>query len=225
MSDLSRRGFLGRLGAVALLPMQGQDPLAGRGELGTLRDPAAAGRPRAPTELADYDERIKAIEHRLACSCGCTLDIFTCRTTDFTCTYSPQLHREVVDLDRAGKTAQEILDAFVEQYGEKALMAPKPEGFNLWGYLLPGSAILVAGGALVALISRRSRVLIPSGARDLLSEARGPLGRPLAVGRDEAGDPGPNSPHRQGEEAKSGIPLASPEEMERLRRALAEVED
>ena len=34
-------------------------------------------------------------------------------------------------------------------------MAPKPEGFNLWGYLLPGSAILVAGGALVAFISRR----------------------------------------------------------------------
>jgi cytochrome c-type biogenesis protein CcmH len=216
MSNLSRRGFLGRLGAVALLPMQGQnplqgqDPLAGKGKLGTLRDPAAAGRPRAPTEIADYDERIKAIEHRLACSCGCTLDIFTCRTTDFTCTYSPQLHREVVDLDRAGKTAQEILGAFVQKYGEKALMAPKPEGFNLWGYLLPGSAILVAGGALVAVLSRRSRV---------------PLGRSLAGARDEAGDPGPNSPHRQGEEAKSEVAPASPEEMERLRRALAEVED
>jgi hypothetical protein len=89
VSRLSRRGFLGRLGAAALIPMQGQEPLAGTGEVGTLRDPAAAGRSRAPTEIADYDERIKAIEHRLACSCGCTLDIFTCRTTDFTCTYSP----------------------------------------------------------------------------------------------------------------------------------------
>jgi len=45
---------------------------------------------------------------------------------------SSWLHREVVELDRAGKTAQEILDAFVAKYGEKALMAPKPEGFNLW---------------------------------------------------------------------------------------------
>jgi len=205
MSDLSRRGFLARLGAAALIPQQGQDSLAGRGELGTLRDPAAAGRPRAPTEIADYDERIKAIEHRLACSCGCTLDIFTCRTTDFTCTYSPQLHREVVELDRAGKTAQEILDAFVEKYGEKALMAPKPEGFNLWGYLLPGSAILVAGGALVAVLFRRSRLLIPSGAGDLQGEAPGPRGRSLAGARDED--------------------ARAPEEMERLRRALAEVED
>jgi cytochrome c-type biogenesis protein CcmH len=211
MSNLSRRGFLGRLGAVALLPMQGQnplqgqDPLAGKGKLGTLRDPAAAGRPRAPTEIADYDERIKAIEHRLACSCGCTLDIFTCRTTDFTCTYSPQLHREVVELDRAGKTAQEILDAFVEKYGEKALMAPKAEGFNLWGYLLPGSAILVAGGALVAVLSRRRAAAAEAGGAGI-AEPR------LSV-------------ERPGSEGKSTPALASPEEMERLRRALAEVED
>ena len=131
VSDCSRRSFIGRLGAVALLPLQqAQGPLAGQGAVGTLRDPGAAGRARAPTEIADYDERIKVIEQRLACSCGCTLDVFTCRTTDFTCTYSPQLHREVVELDRAGKTAQEILDAFVAKYGEKALMAPEAGGLQ-----------------------------------------------------------------------------------------------
>ncbi len=206
MSDLSRRRFLGWVGAAAVLPIQqGQDSLAGRGELGTLRDPAAAGRPRAPTEIADYDERIKAIEHRLACSCGCTLDIFTCRTTDFTCTYSPELHREVVALDRAGKTAQEILDAFVDKYGEKALMAPKPEGFNLWGYLLPGSAILLAGGALVAVLSRRRVVVAEAGGVEV-ADPRLSV-QPPGAGARPAGAP------------------ASPEEMERLRRALAEVED
>ena len=205
MSDLSRRRFLGAIGAVALLPIQGQDSLAGRGELGTLRDPAAAGRPRAPTEIADYDERIKAIEHRLACNCGCTLDIFTCRTTDFTCTYSPELHREVVALDRAGKTAQEILDAFVAKYGEKALMAPKAEGFNLWGYLLPGSAILLAGGALVAVLSRRRAAVAEAGSAGTAE----PSPSVVLDGSDRQHSPAP----------------ASPEEMERLRRALAEVED
>ena len=205
MSDCSRRAFLGRLGAAALLPLplqEAQGPLAGQGEVGTLRDPTAAGRPRAPTEIADYDERIKSIEHRLACTCGCTLDIFTCRTTDFTCTYSPELHREVVELDRAGKTAQEILDAFVAKYGEKALMAPKPEGFNLWGYLLPGSAIVLAGGALAAFISRRKVAVA-----DAAAASSGP-GLTLAGSEQEP----PSSP-------------ATPEEMDRLRRALAEVED
>ena len=204
MTHQSRRAFLGGLGAAALLPLQqAQGPLAGQGEVGTLRDPGAAGRPRAPTEIADYDERIKTIEQRLACTCGCTLDIFTCRTTDFTCTYSPELHREVVDLDRAGKTAQEILDAFVAKYGEKALMAPKPEGFNLWGYLLPGSAILLAGGALAAFISRR---------KVAVAEAAAPAG---SVASDAAPVPAVEPP----------AVTATPEEMERLRRALAEVED
>lgn len=197
MSDLGRRDFLGRLGALATLPagLQVQDSLAGRGSEGTLRDPYAVGRPRDVTRIEDYDERIKTIEHRLACNCGCTLDVFTCRTTDFTCSYSPKLHREVVAMDKAGKSAQEILDAFVAEYGEKALMAPKPEGFNLWGYLLPGSLILVAGAGLLAFVSRRR----------------------VAVAETGTAPPG------AGPGAASAS--ATPEELERLRQALAEVED
>jgi len=202
MSRVPRRDFLRRLGALAVVPAGTvlQDSLAGRGAVGTLGDPTVVGRPRAPTRIEDFDERIKAIEHRLACNCGCTLDIFTCRTTDFTCTYSPRLHQEVVAMDKAGKSAEEILDAFVAEYGEKALMAPRPEGFNLWGYLLPGSVILLAGAGLFAFISRR-KVAVAG------AEAAAGLGEPPAMG--EAG---------QG-------PVATPEEMERLRRALAEVED
>jgi cytochrome c-type biogenesis protein CcmH len=108
-----------------------------------------------PTDPRENDAEVQAIEQRLACNCGCTLDVFTCRTTDFTCTYSPRLHREVLALRDSGKTAQEILDAFVAKYGEKALMAPKPEGFNLAGYLLPGVLILSGGAALVLFIGRR----------------------------------------------------------------------
>ena len=196
--SLSRRGFLGRLGALAVAPMglQVQDSLAGRGATGTLRDPSVAGRPREATRIEDYDERIKAIEHRLACNCGCTLDVFTCRTTDFNCTYSPKLHREVVAMDKAGKSAEEILDAFVAEYGEKALMAPKPQGFNLWGYLLPGSLILAAGAGLFAFISRRRLAVADAGS---------------AVPGAASGAEPPR--------------VATPEEMERLRRALAEVDD
>jgi cytochrome c-type biogenesis protein CcmH len=198
MSGLGRRDFLGRLGALVSAPaaLQVQDSLAGRGSTGTLRDPSAVGRPREATRIEDYDERIKAIEHRLACNCGCTLDVFTCRTTDFTCTYSPKLHREVVAMDKAGKSAEEILDAFVAEYGEKALMAPKPQGFNLWGYLLPGSLILAAGAGLVAFISRR-RLAVADG-------------RPAGSGAGDGGEPARG---------------ATAEEMERLRRALAEVDD
>jgi cytochrome c-type biogenesis protein CcmH len=176
----------------AVLPVLGaqlQDSLSGRGAMGTLRDPTAIGAPRAPTDVDENEAEIQGIETRLACNCGCTLDVFTCRTTDFSCTYSPRLHREVLALRSQGKTAQQVLDAFVAKYGEKALMAPKPKGFNLAGYLVPGMTILSAAAALVMLIVRR---------RSAVAAAPTPSAAPSA---------------------------ASPEELERLRRALAEVED
>jgi cytochrome c-type biogenesis protein CcmH len=162
----TRREFLrvGMSWAVApVLGAQVQDSLAGRGAVGTLRDPTATGAPRAPTAADENEAEIQAIETRLACNCGCTLDVFTCRTTDFSCTYSPRLHREVLALRSQGKTAQQVLDAFVAKYGEKALMAPQPKGFNLAGYLVPGVTILSAGAALVALIFHRRRAAAAAG--------------------------------------------------------------
>lgn len=173
---MGRRAFLGAgLALIARRPAQNlpvlsaaqdspalpaaQDSLAGRGEIGTLRDPSAVGRSRVPTDPEENAAEIQAIELRLACNCGCTLDVFTCRTTDFSCTYSPKLHREVLALRNQGKSAQQVIDAFVEKYGEKALMAPKAKGFNLAGYLVPGAAIATAGAVLVLLISRRRAAL------------------------------------------------------------------
>jgi cytochrome c-type biogenesis protein CcmH len=167
-----------------------QDSLAGRGTIGTLRDPSVVGRSRTPTDPEENAAEIQAIELKLACNCGCTLDVFTCRTTDFSCTYSPKLHREVLALRSQGMSAQQVIDAFVDQYGEKALMAPKPRGFNLAGYLVPGVVIAGAGAALAAVIARRRAV------------AAAPGTAPSA-----------------------GAVQGSPEEMERLRRALSEVED
>jgi cytochrome c-type biogenesis protein CcmH len=165
--QLVQRGLTATLGPVLLRPphhsvsLQGpgaQDTLAGLGATGTLRDPSVVGRSRSPTDPRENDAQIQAIEQRLACNCGCTLDVFTCRTTDFSCTYSPALHREVLALRDQGKSARQILDAFVAKYGEKALMAPKPRGFNLWGYLFPGAAVTTAGLILAAVLKRREAV-------------------------------------------------------------------
>jgi cytochrome c-type biogenesis protein CcmH len=112
---------------------------------------------RGVATAADNDPVLKDVEHRLKCTCGCNLDIFTCRTTDFTCTYSPALHQELLALQAEGKTPEQLIAAFVSKYGEQVLMAPKPEGFNLAGYLVPGAAVLTAGTVLVLLIGRRSR--------------------------------------------------------------------
>jgi cytochrome c-type biogenesis protein CcmH len=93
------------------------------------------------------------LEHRIRCQCGCTLDVYTCRTTDFSCQVSPAMHRDVMALVEGGYSAQEILDAFVGTYGERALMSPKREGLNWAGYVVPFAA-LAAGSAAVAVVLR-----------------------------------------------------------------------
>ncbi len=152
MSDrLSRRGFFALAAAAAGAILQ-DTVRAGR-----VYDPQRAGRPKEATTALDTDAHIQAIEKKLRCSCGCGLDIYTCRTTDFQCTYSPALHKDVLRLAGQGKTAQQIIDEFVTQYGQVALMAPPKAGFNLAGYLLPGFAIIVAGFFLVRTLRRWTR--------------------------------------------------------------------
>lgn len=169
---MDRRRFLGAGLAALILPQQSQS------DADRLYDPRAAGRSRAPVGELDNSELVKSIERRLKCTCPCNLDVFTCRTTDFTCEYSPAMHREVMALVAAGKTSEEVIADFVSRYGERVLMAPPAEGFNLAGYLVPGVVVLLAGSALAAVLLRRHRLAAvqtaatpPSGPGDSVTDA------------------------------------------------------
>ena len=123
------------------------------------------------------------IEKKLRCQCGCTLDVYTCRTTDFACEVSPAMHRDINALIEGGYGAQEIIDAFVDSYGEKVLMAPTKSGFNLVGWTMPFGALLVGGGVLAVLLRRwRRRAVIAS------AEAMNPVVRARAPGVDASDD-------------------------------------
>ncbi len=194
-----RRGFL--RGAICALPfavavrsLGAQQPAASPDTLQAdmLRDPSLLGRLRDPASEYDNDPVVISIERRLRCTCGCTLDIYTCRTTDFSCTFSPALHREVIAMVESGQTPEDIVAALVAREGPAMLMAPPARGFNLAGYLVPG--LVMASGALglAAWLSRRR----------------------LTVVTDAAGI-APTAPP---------LPTPDAEQMERLRRALDNVE-
>ena len=104
-----------------------------------------------------------AVEHQIGCQCGCTLSVYTCRTTDFSCQVSPAMHRDVMALVAGGYSAQEILDAFVETYGERVLLAPKKQGFNWAAYVAPFAALGAGAIAVAALIRRWGRQPAPAG--------------------------------------------------------------
>ncbi len=154
----SRRDVL-KLSGAALLPgtlLQGDPQTQGDTAVGQLLRPDLAGRPRSRISDYENDPFIVGIESQMRCTCGCNLDVYTCRTTDFTCGTSPAIHRELVGMVEEGMTGEEILEAFVAKHGETVLMAPKKEGFNLAAYFVPGAAIIAVGSALLWVLYRRS---------------------------------------------------------------------
>lgn len=197
----SRRDFLhyAALGVLPVLAQGGVDQDTTKQQAGgvvpdRLGEPFLGGRLVDSTDKWDNDAGIIAIERRLRCRCGCMLDVYTCRTTDFICTVSPEMHREVIALIEAGKTPEQVIQAFIASDGEKVLMSPPTSGFNIAGYIVPGLAITAIGLVLAAYLSRRRAVAVATGGVELPGVAA-----PTTVGPDQ-------------------------EQLERLKRALDEVE-
>jgi cytochrome c-type biogenesis protein CcmH len=196
---MNRRAFFGGLAGVGVVAARAfaQNPTSRdttRGAADPLPWPGAAGADRPVVQATDNDPTVKNLERRFRCTCGCGLDVYTCRTTDFTCTYSPELHREVVALMEAGQTPDQVVDSFIAKYGESILMAPEAKGFGAIGYALPGAAILLAGSLLAVILVRRSRRMQQVAPAPAPSAGAGPVGS------------------------------ASTDEMARLERALRELE-
>lgn len=106
-----------------------------------------------PGAVASLDgEAINTLERTLACPCPCTLDIYTCRTTDVTCTNSPAIHRDVVRMVDGGYSGDEIVAELTNVYGERILMAPRKSGFNLVAWFLPFVAIGTGAVAIAVLL-------------------------------------------------------------------------
>src|SRR4051812_48014962 len=128
---MRRREFVARLGVVgaglciaesldaqeAASPQQGANSNLfemNQGAAKTTRRPPKPGAAKSMT-----DEQRDEVERKIRCQCGCTLDVYICRTTDFSCQVSPAMHRDIISLVDGGYSASEIIDAFVDTYGER----------------------------------------------------------------------------------------------------------
>ena len=181
---MRRRDFLTRLAAGGVTVLAARElaaqegappPQGANSNLFDMHQEAARRVVRPPKRDARpsmTDDQRDALEHQIRCQCGCTLDVYTCRTTDFSCQVSPAMHRDVMALVAGGYSANEIIDAFVGTYGERVLMAPKKEGFNWAGYIVPFAA-LGAGAAAVVVVLRgmQRRTLQVAASRGSLAPA------------------------------------------------------
>jgi len=108
--------------------------------------------PKASAKPLMDDKQIETFERELACPCPCTLDVFTCRTTDFNCGISPAVHKDVKALVEGGYSGDEIMAAMTDTYGDFILMTPRKQGFNLLAWFAPFAAIGIGAVAIGALL-------------------------------------------------------------------------
>ena len=162
---VTRRRFLGELGGAMIIPLaplaiartlraQTTQTFSGPMEQDAYRPVKLA--PRANARPSMTSAQRDDLEHSIKCQCGCPLDVYTCRTTDFACSVSPAMHTDVMSLVDGGYGAPEILAAFKSVYGERVRMSPVKSGFNWLGYTLPFIA-LATGGVFVASLLRKWR--------------------------------------------------------------------
>jgi cytochrome c-type biogenesis protein CcmH/NrfF len=104
----------------------------------------AAAPPKPRTSLAE-------IEREVMCNvCGTPLNVSD----------SPQADRErafIRTLIARGYTKKQVEDALVAQFGRGILDTPSDHGFDLAAYLVPGLALLLAGGVIGVAVTRWRR--------------------------------------------------------------------
>ena len=111
------------------------------------------------------------------------------------CGRAVEAKQELHDMVDKGMTHDQIIDAFVAEYGEWILSVPERKGFNLFAWILPVVG-MVAGGGGLALFLRRT------------NEAR----------REASGEGGSPRPGQGGPAPRAEAPAGS--DLESLRRRL-----
>jgi cytochrome c-type biogenesis protein CcmH len=108
--------------------------------------PAAAAQTVEPqTSLPDIEDEVMCVV------CGVTLELAT---------EAPQAIQErdfIRSLIAQGLTKDEIKDRLVDEFGSEVLAIPGDSGFDLAAWLVPGLAIVLAGGAIFVGLRRWRR--------------------------------------------------------------------
>ena len=72
-----------------------------------------------------------------------------------TCTVKQQYYKEVLDMLNKGKSEEEILNYYVGQLGEQALVVPQKGGFSLTAWIVPIAIFMFGIFVIYRTVRRR----------------------------------------------------------------------
>ncbi|HKV64392.1 MAG TPA: cytochrome c-type biogenesis protein CcmH [Candidatus Acidoferrum sp.] len=114
-----------------------------------------------PVGAEQYSERTKQVGSKIKCMCrGCDMPAATCShpggAFSGPCETAKMMLGEVDQHIAKGETDEQVLQAFVQEYGTQVYADPPKSGFSLVAWALP-SIYLFAGTAVVILVILRWR--------------------------------------------------------------------
>jgi len=93
---------------------------------------------------------VRRVGARLACQCGCKDSVATCSMLE--CSFSKPAKERIAQMQAVGMSDQQIIQAFVRDYGPGIYLAPP----NAWGWIVPYSSVLL-GLAMIWLFVKKYR--------------------------------------------------------------------
>ncbi|MBL0172049.1 MAG: cytochrome c-type biogenesis protein CcmH [Gemmatimonadaceae bacterium] len=126
----------------------------------------------APGVDTVLDARVKMVSSRLRCPVCQGESI-----QDSPAELSAQMRTLVREQLYNGKSEQEVLDYFLQKYGQWILLEPKAEGINLLVYWLPVFFIVIGGGGIAMAVRKWTR---PVAVESTATEPLAPTAPPTA---------------------------------------------
>jgi cytochrome c-type biogenesis protein CcmH len=97
---------------------------------------------------SDNEALIKEIEQSLMATCCWSGTVYDHG--------HPEMEAEITAFVNAGKTKEEIINYYVDKYGERVLASPVAQGFNLFAWIAPIAMGLV-GITIIAVYVRTAK--------------------------------------------------------------------
>jgi cytochrome c-type biogenesis protein CcmH len=89
---------------------------------------------------------IDEVANELICQCGCSMVLSECNHA--ICESREEMKLSIGDQIDQGNSKEQIIQSFVDLYGEQVLSSPSRRGFNLIVWIVP-FVLLFIGGALI----------------------------------------------------------------------------
>jgi cytochrome c-type biogenesis protein CcmH/NrfF len=85
---------------------------------------------------------VRRVGARMQCQCGCKDSVSTCNMLE--CSFSKPAKERIARMQAAGYSDQQVVGAFIRDYGQKIYLAPP----NAFGWIVPYAAL---GAGLIVL--------------------------------------------------------------------------